>query len=237
MEKKLRIHYLQHVPFEGLGCIEGWAKANAHRISATRFYANEPLPNINEFDWLIVMGGPMNINEEVKFPWLTEEKRFLGQVIENKKIVLGICLGAQLTADVLGAKIYANRHKEIGWYTIRKTKPSDASGIADVFPDSIEAFHWHGDTFDIPAGADHIVQSAGCKNQGFTFGDRVLALQFHLEIAKSGAENLIIQCGNEINKGRFCQTPEAMLADPDRFEKINKLMYRILDHLAAESAG
>jgi GMP synthase (glutamine-hydrolysing) len=197
---------------------------------------NDPLPNINDFDWLIVMGGPMNIYDDVKFPWLSAEKRLLGQAIEHNKTVLGICLGAQLLADALGAKIYPNRHKEIGWYNIRKVKSSEESGMASVFPDSIEAFHWHGDTFDIPDGADHFVQSAGCKNQGFTLGDRVLALQFHLEIAKSGAENLIIQCGNEIDKGRYCQTPDAMLAKSDRFEKINQLMFKILDRMAANSA-
>jgi GMP synthase (glutamine-hydrolysing) len=232
----VRIHYLQHVPFEGLGCTESWAKTAAHRISATRFFVNDPLPNINDFDWLIVMGGPMNIYDDVKFPWLSAEKRLLGQAIEHNKTVLGICLGAQLLADALGAKIYPNRHKEIGWYNIRKVKSSEESGMASVFPDSIEAFHWHGDTFDIPDGADHFVQSAGCKNQGFTLGNRVLALQFHLEIVKSGAENLIIQCGNEIAKGRYCQTPYAMLAKSDRFEKINQLMFKILDRMAANSA-
>ena len=231
----MRIHYLQHVPFEGLGCIESWAKSAAHRISATRFFVNDPLPDINDLDWLIVMGGPMNICDDVKFPWLSAEKQFLEQAIEHNKTVLGICLGAQLLADALGAKIYPNRHKEIGWYNVRKVKSGEESGMAGVFPDSVEAFHWHGDTFDIPDGADHFVQSAGCKNQAFTIGDRVLALQFHLEIAKSGAENLIIQCGNEIDKGRYCQTPDAMLANSNRFEKINKLMYTILDRMAANS--
>jgi GMP synthase (glutamine-hydrolysing) len=231
----LRIHYLQHVPFEGLGCIESWAKTASHRISATRFHVNDPLPDINDLDWLVVMGGPMNIYDDAKFPWLTAEKRLLRQAIEHNKTVLGIGLGAQLIADVLGAKIYANRHKEIGWYNVRKVKSDGESAMANAFPDSIEAFHWHGDTFDIPEGADHLVQSAGCKNQGFAVGDRVLALQFHLEIAKSGAESLIIQCGNEIDKGRYCQTPEAMLAKSDRFEKINRLMYTILDRMAANS--
>ena len=231
----MKIHYLQHVPFEGLGCIEGWAKAAGHRISATRFYLNEPLPNINDLDWLIVMVGPMNIYDDAKFSWLAAEKQFLKEAIAGRKIVLGICLGAQLVADVLGAKIYANRHKEIGWFNIRKIKTAQETGIAALFPDTIEAFHWHGDTFDIPDGAEHFLQSAGCKNQGFTLGERVLALQFHLEIVKSGAENLIIQCGNEIDKGRFCQTPDTMLANSDRFEKINKLMFRILDHIAANT--
>ena len=231
----MRIHYLQHVPFEGLGCIESWAKTATHRMSATRFYVNDPLPNINDIDWLIVMGGPMNIYDDTRYPWLSAEKKFLEQAIDQNKTVLGICLGAQLLADVLGAKIYANRHKEIGWHNVRKVKSGEVSAMTEVFPDSVEAFHWHGDTFDIPDGAVHLVQSAGCKNQAFAMGDRVLALQFHLEIAKSGAENLIIQCGNDIDKGRYCQTPEEMLANSERFEKTNKLMNRILDRMAANS--
>ena len=233
----MRIHYLQHVPFDGLGCIYDWAKTAGHRIAATRFYLNEPLPNIDDLDWLIVMGGPMNVYDDAKFSWLAAEKRFIREVFEHKKIVLGICLGAQLLADVLGAKIYPNRHKEIGWFNIRKVRSSQQTGIADLFPDTIEAFHWHGDTFDIPDRADHFLKSAACKNQGFTLGERVLALQFHLEIVKRGAENLIIQCGNEINKDRFCQTPETMLANSDRFEKINKLMFKILDRMAATAAA
>ena len=232
----MRIHYFQHVPFEGLGCIEAWAKTAGHRIAATRFYLNEPLPNVDNVEWLIVMGGPMNIYDDAKFSWLAAEKRFLKDAIDRRKIVLGICLGAQLLADVLGAKIYANRHKEIGWFNVRKVKNDQETGMAALFPDTIEAFHWHGDTFDIPDSAEHFLQSAGCKNQGFTLGERVLALQFHLEIAKNGAENLIIQCGNEIDKGRYCQRPETMLAKSDRFEKINKLMFRILDHMAATAA-
>ena len=178
----------------------------------------------------------MNIYDDAKFSWLAAEKRFLKEAIDRGKIVLGICLGAQLLADVLGAKIYANRHKEIGWFNIRKVKTAQENGMVALFPDMIEAFHWHGDTFDIPDGAVHFLQSAGCKNQGFTLGERVLALQFHLEIAKSGAESLIIQCGDEIEKGRFCQSPDTMLAKSDRFEKINKLMFRILDHMAANAA-
>jgi GMP synthase (glutamine-hydrolysing) len=233
----LRIHYLQHVPFEGLGCIESWAHSASHRISATRFYRNDPLPNINDIEWIIVMGGPMNIYDDAKFPWLTPEKHFIEQAVEHDKIVLGICFGAQLLAGVLGAKIYPNRHREIGWYNIRKIESDRKSGAADVFPDSFEAFHWHSDTFDIPDGASHFAQSAGCKNQAFTLGDRVVAMQFHLEIVKNGAENLIIQCGHEIEKERYCQTPEAILADAARFEKINKLMHNLLDHLASMPAG
>ncbi len=105
----MRIHYLQHVPFEDLANIEVWAKEKGHSISVTRLYDDEEPPEIKDFDWLVILGGPMNIYEEKTYPWLIREKEFIGEAIAAKKIVLGICLGAQLIADVLGGKVTRNR--------------------------------------------------------------------------------------------------------------------------------
>jgi GMP synthase (glutamine-hydrolysing) len=88
----LRIHYLQHVPFEGLGSIAAWAQAAGHQISATRFYAGEHPPSVDQIDWLIIMGGPMSVTEEERYPWLAAEKTFIRQAIDQEKKVLGICL-------------------------------------------------------------------------------------------------------------------------------------------------
>ena len=105
----MRLHWLQHVPFEGLGCIEPWAAAKAFDISCTRLFADEPLPAIGTFDWLVIMGGPMGIYDLDEHPWLAAEKKFIKSSIDAGKTVLGICLGAQLIADVLGAKGIPNR--------------------------------------------------------------------------------------------------------------------------------
>ena len=129
----MNIHYLQHVPFEDLGSIKNWAKIRGHRVTATRFYRAEPLPFLDELDWLIIMGGPMNIYEEDKYPWLGHEKRFIEEVIKTDKVVLGICLGAQLIADVLGVRIYENIHKEIGWFPIQLT--SEGISIVESLAD------------------------------------------------------------------------------------------------------
>ena len=104
----MKIHYFQHVPFEGLGNIEDWIKSKGHTLSSTHFFKNDTLPQLSEIDWLIVMGGPMNVYEENLYPWLAAEKKFIAKAINEGLRVLGICLGAQLIAAALGAKVYPN---------------------------------------------------------------------------------------------------------------------------------
>lgn len=227
----MNIHWFQHVPFEGLGSIEAWARAGGHQITSTQFYTDNPLPSLNDVDWLIIMGGPMNVYEEERYPWLVKEKRFIGEAIEAGKIVLGICLGAQLIADVLGAKIYPNAYKEIGWFPIQKTEEAKRSRIFEALPSKIEVFHWHGDTFDLPAGAVRVARSAACENQAFIYNKRVVGLQFHLETTRQAAEQLIAHCANENVEGPFIQTPDTMLSNERRFERINEVMRRLLDML------
>ena len=101
----MRAHFLQHVPFEGLGSIESWLHANGYQISATRLFDSEALPSLDEIDLLIAMGGPMSVNDEQEYPWLTTEKEFVRDAIHSGKPVLGICLGAQLIAAALGARV------------------------------------------------------------------------------------------------------------------------------------
>jgi len=232
----MTIHYFQHVPFEGLGSISEWAQRNGHRITVTRFFADDPLPSLEQVDWLIVMGGPMNINEEDQYPWLSQEKRFIENAIRANKVVLGVCLGAQLIADALGAKVYRNPTKEIGWFPIAKTESAVNSELFKAFPAEIEVFHWHGDTFELPAGAVHLARSSACINQAFVFDERVMGLQFHLEITQQSAAELITHCPDEIVAASFIQTAEAMLADDSRFQFINETMDWVLDQLQRSPA-
>src|SRR3989304_3844997 len=148
----MRLHSLEHEPFEGLANIEVWAKNKGHTISRTLLFNNEELPDINEFDWLFIMGGSMNIYEEEKYPWLGEEKNLIAQAIANKKIVLGICLGSQLIADVLGGKVSRNNYKEIGWFPVTLTEQASDSPIFDAFPGRFFAFIQHRGRFYIPRG-------------------------------------------------------------------------------------
>ncbi len=230
----MKLHYLQHVPFEGLGSIEDWAKAKGHALSATRFYNNEPLPNVEDIDWLVVMGGPMNIYEESKYPWLAQEKRFIEQAIANEKIVLGICLGSQLIADVLGAKVFPNPDKEIGWFPIELTSEAQSSPTFNVLPQQFTVFHWHGDTFELPSGAIRMAKSEGCENQAFIYGERVIGLQFHLESTKESIQKLVENCADELVEGRYIQKPDELLSGENNFRQINEAMNCILEALSQE---
>ena len=232
-QRSLRIHYLQHVPFEGPGSIESWALVRGYGLTATRLYAGQLLPPIEQLDWLVILGGPMNVYEENRYPWLVREKRFIGEALHEGKVVIGICLGAQLLACVLGAKVMPNRSLEIGWHPVEKAPQAMQSNLSGFLPDRFSAFHWHGDTFEIPRGAVHLARSQACENQAFAFGDRVAAFQFHLESTRESVEQLVHNCPEDLAEGPFIQSPAEMLTNLDRFQAINGLMAYFLDGLAA----
>ena len=229
----MRIHYIQHVEFETPANILKWAEKKGHQVSGTHLYKGDNLPELDDFDFLVVMGGPMGIYDEDEYPWLKKEKNFIKEAIEKDKKVLGICLGAQLIADVLGSKVYKNKEKEIGWFPVEKTLEADNSKIFKDFPEKFMAFHWHGDTFDIPSGAIHTAKSTACKNQSFEYNDgKVVALQFHLEVDKNAVKRLIENSEEELKeKGDYIQSPEEMLKEEIYFKEIENLLYKMLDKL------
>lgn len=224
----MKIHYLQHVFFEGLGSIETVLMEGGHSVSVTRMFANDPFPKVTKIDWLIVMGGPMGVHDEKKYPWLKTEKQFIRDVIQSGKVVLGICLGAQLIAVVMGAKVYKNKYREIGWFDINLNPNLNHTILKDIFPKQIEVFHWHGDTFDIPKGAVLIASSEATANQGFIFDNRVLAMQFHLETTPKSAKALIDNCHNELDGSKYVQKESEILSNYLRFATINQLMDRTI---------
>jgi GMP synthase-like glutamine amidotransferase len=229
----LRLHYLEHVPFEGLGSIGDWARHNGVSVSVTRFHRNDPLPKQDGFDWLAVMGGPMGVADEDRLPWLRQEKRFIQEAIAAEKVVIGICLGAQLIAEVLGSRVYRNPFREIGWFPIRFSGEAVKTGLLADFPETITAFHWHGDTFDLPPGTVRLASSEACLNQAFSKGSRVFGFQFHLEATRESASALIENCGDEMVEEDYIQTAEEILAAGDRFKTINRYMDILLDRLRA----
>ncbi|MBP2133888.1 GMP synthase-like glutamine amidotransferase [Methanomicrobium sp. W14] len=197
---KMRVHSLLHVPFEDTGCIRPYCEEKGYGYSETRLYAGEKPPSLNDFDLLVVMGGTMNIYEEERFPFLSGEKRFIKSAINLGKKVLGICLGAQLISSVLGGCVRKNEFKEIGWFDVQKCAGAEKNPFLGVIPDNFRAFHWHGDTFEIPAGCTRILESEGCKNQGFVFGGSVLALQCHPEVTAGTLKNLVENCPAEVSR-------------------------------------
>ena len=226
----MRIHSLQHVSFENLANIQKWARKKGWPVSRTLLSAKESFPGLDDFDWLVIMGGPMNIYEETQHPWLAAEKSFITEAIKAGKVVLGICLGAQLIADVLGGKVTQNLHKEIGWYPVELTAAGEKSAVFASFPAQFPAFHWHGDTFAIPPGAVHLARSAACANQAFSYQERVIGLQFHLESSLESIQLLIENCGDELEPGRYMQSA-AEMASPSEVARMEKLMDFLLANL------
>ena len=225
----MRAHYLQHVAFEGLGCIEPWLVAAGYEVTCTRLFAGEQLPALEEIDLLVVMGGPMSVNDEADYPWLVEEKAFVHQAIAAEMPVLGICLGAQLMASAMGARVYPNAVKEIGWFPVQGVV---LSGEGFCFPESVEVFHWHGETFDLPEGAVHLARSEACVNQAFQIGRRAIGLQFHLETTPASAEAIATQCRDDLVPALYVQSEDEILAVPaERYEAINALMTDMLAYL------
>ncbi len=223
----MHAHYLQHVPFEGLGSIEPWLQSNGYTLSSTPFFATTQLPDPNAIDLLVIMGGPMSVNDEDQFPWLALEKQFIRDVIALDKPVLGICLGAQLIANAMGAKVFPNHVKEIGWFPVQAVASADPSVFR--FPTSHIVFHWHGDTFELPAQAVLLASSEGCKNQAFQLGQRVIGLQFHLETTPKAARDIVAHCRHELVPARYVQTEaEILAAHTQRYDSINDVMNRIL---------
>lgn len=222
----MKLHWLQHVPFEGLGMIETWAEENEFKISCTRLYEDEELPDVDDFDWLIIMGGPMGIFDYNDYPWLTDEKEFIELAIDEEKTVLGICLGAQLIADVLGANVYPGPVKEIGWFPIHRCE-----GAPYLIPEALTVFHWHGDTFEIPDDAVGLAVSEPGINQGFIYNDHVIGLQFHMETTADSLEALVQNCGHELVDAPSIQRKEEIATGLPNIKNVNVAMKNLLNDL------
>ena len=225
----MNVHILQHVPFEGIGSMEPWLLKRSANISSTRFFETWKLPDVSYLDLIIAMGGPMSVNDEAELPWLIHEKQFIRSAIQQGVPVLGICLSAQLIASALGARVYPGRQREIGWFDI-EAQPH--AGGAFAFPKTTNVFHWHGETFDLPAGAVHLARSAACEHQAFQIGPNAIGLQFHLETTHESAHAIITHCRDELVADTFVQSEIDLRAvPPAAYEHINDLMTEVLDYL------
>lgn len=227
----MHVHLLQHVAFEGLGSIEPWLRQHQCRISSTPLYAGQALPAAESIDWLIIAGGPMSVHDRERYPWLDTERQFIGDFIATGKPVLGICLGAQLIAQCLGAEVQPNPHKEIGWHDLHRDEQLSVAALTAFLPQQFGAFHWHGETFTLPDGAVRLASSAACLNQGFIYRQHVIALQCHLETTMAAAQALIDHCSDELVADTYIQSARSMLAQPQRFDASNEIMNHFLNYL------
>jgi GMP synthase (glutamine-hydrolysing) len=173
----------RHVEIEGLGTLATLMERKEIPYRYVDLFRGELVPDhLDGIGGLIVMGGPMNVDEEERFPFLREETRFLRQALAQEIPILGICLGSQLIAKAAGARVYKGSQKEIGWKPLTFTEAGTVDPLFEGFAGGCMAFHWHGDTFDLPDGAVHLCRSDLYRHQAFRIGTRVYAFQFHLEV-------------------------------------------------------
>ena len=171
----------------------------------------------------------MSVNDEQEHSWLAPEKEFIRQAIRLGQPVIGICLGAQLIASALGSRVYPGRHTEIGWFPVEAV---DTDGDVFRLPSGVPVFHWHRETFDLPAGAVRLAGSEACENQAFQIGRNIVGLQFHLETTPESTALILEHCGDELVPGDYVQTDaniretsETACAD------INRVMDELLSYV------
>jgi GMP synthase (glutamine-hydrolysing) len=223
----VNIAVLQHAAFEGPGEIALWAAHHDHPVSVHHLYRGDPLPAPDDFDLLVVMGGEMNIYQYRDWPWLKSESAFIQSAPAHGKRIVGICLGAQLIADALGARVVQNAEHELGWLPIGWTDESRAAFPG--LPAASTVLHWHSDTFGLPAGATRLAASDACPEQGFLIKDKCLGLQFHLEVDPDLVKGFVEGQG-EWPTGPYVQTPEAILSKAFLYcDQNRQLLHGLLD--------
>ena len=239
MKSHLRVHYFQHIAGEGFGSCYDYLKAHQAKITATEFFALpvdlplelEALPDIDEVDLLIIMGGTMSVNDEANYPWLKLEKRWLRRYLSAGKPAIGLCLGAQLIANALGASVSRNQHQELGWMDVGRVShvPENYFQI----PEKINIMQWHSETFEIPRGGVRLAQNNVCQNQMYQIGRNVLGFQFHPEMTPHALQLLI---ENEEDSAAFNGEYVQPIAElkktiKSKFEQGNQLLNRAIEYV------
>jgi GMP synthase-like glutamine amidotransferase len=230
----MRIHTIEHVPFEGPSAIAGYIYGKGYGLTRSRIFAGARLPGLSRVDLLVVLGGPMSVHDVDEHPWLKREKEYLGQAIERGVSILGICLGAQLLSQALGGQVTRNPAREVGWHEVRLEAPADRHRAFEGFPERFTAFHWHADTFSIPDGASRLALSDACANQAFAMDAKWVGLQFHLETTPGSMELLIENCPGDLEPGPHVQDAATMRQGAGHVDGILKLMGILLTNMTKE---
>ncbi|SHN23997.1 type 1 glutamine amidotransferase [Gracilibacillus kekensis] len=220
----MKIDVLQHVAFEGLAAIQEWGEKKGVEFTTHRLDQKQSFPDAEEVNFLIILGGPMSSNDSQG--WLEQERQLIEQVIALKRPILGICLGAQQIAKTLGARIYQDSYKEVGWHPIQST-----SEVFDFVPKDMTVFHWHGEQFELPQGATRLFQSEACPKQGFMYNQHVIGLQFHFEATEESIESILINDSDYIDQGRYVQPASTIKKHPIPVEN-KHVLFNLLDYLS-----
>ncbi len=239
-----KVLVFKHVAAEPLGLLDPMLRARGHRLRFANFFRDPgERPTLERYDALVVLGGPMNVDQADRFPHLNFEMRALEHFLKNGKPILGICLGAQLLAHTLGAAVKRNPVAEIGWYPLLPTPAATSDPVLGALKQTTAAFQWHGQTFEVPAQGRLLASSPFCANQAFAYDRTAWGFQFHLEVDRRLiARWLSIQSYvDELRESNAGVTPERILGDTDRSLAASETLARAvfsnwLDLLPAKKA-
>ncbi|MFC1728880.1 type 1 glutamine amidotransferase [candidate division KSB1 bacterium] len=235
--KLIRVHYLQHDDFVRPAETDTWARQKGHPVTRSKLLPDRDglrheantFPDPASFDLLIIFGGTMSTYDDKEFRWLTNEKKFVERTVQSGKAVYGICMGAQMLAAVLGANVYRNRYKEVGWHEVTLTPEAARSQVFGILPDRFMAMHWHGDVFDIPRDCTRIAFSEATPNQAFEYDSRIFATQFHPEYNLQSVEEGIQYTPEDLNCSAYAQSAEEILKNRHYFPAMHEKLFTILD--------
>jgi len=234
----MRMHVVQHVEFETAALIGEWAEDAGYEVTVAMASAEE-YPAIEDIDFLVLMGGPMDADDEHVSPWLRAEKHYVAEAIATGKLVLGVCLGAQIIAEVVGARIRRSEESEIGWYPVSLTDHGHNEPLFSAWPEHVVVGHWHGDTFNLPMGMAAALSSEVTENQAFVFDTRVVGLQFHLEWDEAAVETMLETGAAELqDRGSYVMSATEIRDEmADHIPRNRELLFTLLDDMDALGPG
>lgn len=223
----MNILAIRHFDFDDPGVFSQWAHRRGHQLTVVDPAAQLDNQWLDSTEILIILGGPMSVYQEEAYPWLADEKKFVKSAMDRGIKIIGICLGAQMLAEILGAQVYKHAMKEIGWHKVERTG-EEHPWLAQM-PSEFYSFQWHGDTFDLPEGATLLARSEACGHQAFSYGDNILALQFHLETSPAAIEQMLTRWSSELIDSPYIQSAEYIRRNLQRSEASFRILHQILD--------
>lgn len=228
----MRCHFILHADFEHPGVFLPWAKHKKMTVHLYRPYAGDDLPDVGPDEPVIVMGGPQSARQYEQYPYLVKEVEWIKKRIAHDHPFIGVCLGAQLIGESLGAKTEKSPEKEIGTFDLTLTAEGKRHPYLQHVPQTFPVFHWHNDMPGLPNGAEVLAESKGCPRQIIEFSPKILGFQCHFEITPPLAKELVMNAKADLAPSRFTQSEEQILQTD--FTQMNLWLFHILDHWHAQ---
>ena len=226
----MKMLIITHASFEKPGSILSWALKNNYSVDEVMPYRGQVIPDVSPYDFVVVMGGPQSPLEIDKAPYLVDEIAAIKNAIHQNKRLVGVCLGAQLIGEALGAKTEKSPHREIGCYPLTMLEAAQADPVFKSLPKTIDVMHWHSDMPGIADGAELLAKSEGCPRQIYRYGDRIYGFQCHFELTKELVADMIESCPDDLRTGQYVMTKEQLMNV--NYGEINARMDSVLDYLA-----